>query len=824
MKAVAIFMISVLLTTNLAKSQTNNNQSSSVNAVIERIGTNTGGILTIPASESVFPVLETNLSAEPAMQIDTVSDTETANYDPVITVEPGFLLQSGNYLGSCAPPMTYVVHGRYLTENLVIYDIFDGSAFLSLTGQNDYVSTLTLVPVNGIVDTTIYVRHCPGFYDNHTYLINSSSGIGAGLEVETDPIAGNAPVTRIGKVQAEPGTTISVPLKVTGMEYMNYIKYVIEFNPTVLTFQDWEDPFMYWIKSTSVIEINPELSQLIIEMESPSDNYITIVDNENILELTFIYSSGSTALNFGECSFRNFFNLFPNDEPASEYYFDGSVGSSIKSTTVLLNLEGFYNPDLEKMNQAMGESGAYFSGEVSDQISVKLYSESASYSCVYELDSINVTQDGHCVFKVPAIYSGSYYLAVSHRNSIETWSAIPVSFNDSVVQYDFTTSNSQAYGNNLKQQGDEYSIYAGDVNQDGNIDTGDLTPVENQAFDYSTGYLPADVNGDGMVDTWDMTFIDNNSRNFIGKVFPASDSLPVLTTDSINSITIYSAICHGSIIDQGSSQLTARGVCWDTSPEPDISGNHTVESGWPGFFESSFTGLAPNTLYYIRTYASNNEGTSYGNEISFNSAVFSPGEGVTDIDNNYYSTVIIGYQEWMAENLNVTRYRNGDSIPNITDNNAWSNYPKGAFCWYNNDEATYSNIYGALYNWNTVIDTRGLCPMGWHIPTDIEWGELITNYLGGANVADEKMKSTIGWNDNYNGNNSSGFSGLPGGYRNKFPFLSFGYIGTETGWWSSNEQHIMTSMSRYITNGGVYRISKWKNSGLSVRCLKDSAD
>jgi uncharacterized protein (TIGR02145 family) len=320
------------------------------------------------------------------------------------------------------------------------------------------------------------------------------------------------------------------------------------------------------------------------------------------------------------------------------------------------------------------------------------------------------------------------------------------------------------------------------------------------------------------VDTWDLTFIDNNSRNYIGKIIPVSDSLPVLTTDSVNNITVYSAVCHGSVLDQGSSQLTARGVCWDTSPEPDISGSHTVEGGGPGLFESSFTGLTPNTLYYIRTYASNNEGTSYGNEISFSSAIFSPGEGATDVDNNNYSTVIIGYQEWLAENLNVTHYRNGDPIPNVTDSTEWRSLTTGAFCWYDNDEITYSNTYGALYNWFSVIDTRGLCPSGWHVPSNFDWNELITNYLGGLHTAGFKMKSTSGWNNNANGNNLSGFTGLPGGMRYYHPYyLIFNNLGIATGWWSSTEQDISTAMYRYL----AYPVSNSKKSGYSVRCLKD---
>ncbi len=814
-------MISVLWIANQVKSQETDNLSSVVNPGIERVGIDVNGALLVPSYETAFPVHETNFSAEPALLIDTVSVSETGNYDPAISVEPAMLLQYGNYLGTCAPPMTYEVHARYLTDNLVIHDNFNGSAFISLTGQNDYVSSLTLIPVDGVVDTTIYVRHCPDFYDNYTYINHNSSGVDVSILVETEPVAGDAPVSTLGQLQAEPGTVIRVPVTATNFDYVSEIHYIIEFDPEVLSYIDLQTYHVWWADAT-VVEIGPKLSQLIVDVGCPSDVYMLAPDNEKILELQFNYLSGNTSLVFSDCSFRNFWSFIPDDEPASEFYNNGSVSSSVRFTSVDLNLEGLFNPCIGKMNQAMGDTAPYFPGEVADQVAIRLASSSASYLTVFEIDSVEVDQDGHCEFKVPAIYQGDYYITVSHRNSIETWSATPVSFNDSIVQYDFTTSACQAYGNNLKAIGDSYSMYAGDINQDGVIDSEDMTPVDNDASAFSSGYISSDINGDGMTDTWDMTFLDNNSCNFVEKKFPSSEFLPVLTTDSINDIRVTSAICHGSILHQGGSQITARGVCWNTSPEPAITDNHTVEGGGPGFFASSFTGLTPNTLYYIRAYASNNEGTSYGNELSFNSAFFSPGEGVTDIDNNSYLTVIIGFQEWMAENLNVTRYRNGDSIPNVTDNAAWSDYLSGAFCWYNNDETTYSNIYGALYNWHSVTDTRSLCPEGWHVPTDIEWTELITNYLGGAYIAGSKLRSSGGWNINGNGTNISGFNGLPGGVRYYHPSLSFSSIGEAAGFWSSTEKTIGTALYRYLPDYDyVGWNSNWKNNGYSVRCLKD---
>jgi len=110
-----------------------------------------------------------------------------------------------------------------------------------------------------------------------------------------------------------------------------------------------------------------------------------------------------------------------------------------------------------------------------------------------------------------------------------------------------------------------------------------------------------------------------------------------------------------------------------------------------------------------------------------------------DYDGNAYPTFTIGTQTWMAENLRLTHYRNGEAIPKVTDNAAWAALTTGAYCWYNNDQTTNAR-YGVLYNWYTASDSRGLCPQGWHVPTDAEWTTL-TTYLCGMSVAGGKMKS-----------------------------------------------------------------------------------
>lgn len=193
---------------------------------------------------------------------------------------------------------------------------------------------------------------------------------------------------------------------------------------------------------------------------------------------------------------------------------------------------------------------------------------------------------------------------------------------------------------------------------------------------------------------------------------------------------------------------------------------------------------------------------------------------IKDIDGNVYSTVVIGNQEWFAENLKTTKYNNGTPIPNITDNTVWAGLSTGAYAWYNNDIAN-KPTYGALYNWYTV-NTGNLCPTGWHVPTDAELTAL-TDYVGGASIAGTKLKATSGWGSGGNGTDEYGFSALPGGFRrgSNGTFNSVGYDGY---WWSSTEAgaaHAWAWGMSYVY-GSVDRSSgDGKRYGFSVRCFRD---
>ena len=207
---------------------------------------------------------------------------------------------------------------------------------------------------------------------------------------------------------------------------------------------------------------------------------------------------------------------------------------------------------------------------------------------------------------------------------------------------------------------------------------------------------------------------------------------------------------------------------------------------------------------------------------------------VTDKDGTIYNTVKIGNQVWTKENLNVSKYRNGDIIPQVTDPTQWANLTTGAWCYYNNDPANGA-IYGKLYNWYAVNDSRGLAPEGWHVPSDAEWTSL-TTFLGGENVAGGKMKTlggsqsdTSSWYYDSGVTNSSNFSAKPASWRytESSGTIFGGNSPTKMAafWWSSTEFTSELSSLRIIqaSSNSIFNqtLSHKKSNGLSIRCIKD---
>ncbi len=219
---------------------------------------------------------------------------------------------------------------------------------------------------------------------------------------------------------------------------------------------------------------------------------------------------------------------------------------------------------------------------------------------------------------------------------------------------------------------------------------------------------------------------------------------------------------------------------------------------------------------------------------------------VQDIDGNTYKTVQIGSQIWMAENLRVTKYNNGNAIPTGLNNTDWENTTSGAYAIYNNDN-NMLEAYGALYNWYAVVDARGLCPAGWSVPSDAAFGQLVTYVTGKGfpntnpslpNGAGNALKSCrqVGhhnsdcntsehprWDSDgtHSGFDEFGFSALPGGHRTNEGFI---YIGGFGNWWSHSESSATSAWFRFMSNGdgNVRRHSTNKMLGFSVRCVREA--
>jgi uncharacterized protein (TIGR02145 family) len=201
----------------------------------------------------------------------------------------------------------------------------------------------------------------------------------------------------------------------------------------------------------------------------------------------------------------------------------------------------------------------------------------------------------------------------------------------------------------------------------------------------------------------------------------------------------------------------------------------------------------------------------------------------TDIDGNTYRTIKIGNQYWMAENLKVTRYRNGDAIPNVTDGETWAHLTAGAFCNYDNN-ANNVTTYGRLYNWYAVIDSRNIAPAGWHVPSDADW-KTLARYLGGEDIAGGKMKETgtTHWQSpNTGATNESGFSALPGGERSYSGV--FNALRLYANFWSSSEvntynasywdiNHDTSILPDYFSI--LSAMYEYKQAGFSIRLVRD---
>ena len=352
----------------------------------------------------------------------------------------------------------------------------------------------------------------------------------------------------------------------------------------------------------------------------------------------------------------------------------------------------------------------------------------------------------------------------------------------------------------------------------------------------------------------DATVDRNSNNNYNGlsvrcvRDEGTTSSVPTVTTSSVSDITSTSATSGGNVTSDGGATVTARGVCWSTSHNPTIANSHTTNGSGTGGFTSNITGLTQGTTYYVRAYATNSVGTVYGNEVSFttnSTSAFTCGTStITDIDGNTYNTVQIGAQCWMKENLRTTKYADGTSISQGSSTSSTT-----AYWYYPDNSSSNKTTYGLLYNWAAVMHgtssssanpsgVQGICPTGWHVPSDAEWKQMEMAVGMSQRDADNteyrgyiaaKLSGNTGWTSSTNANaagnlsapdrNSSGFSALPAGTY----YGSYHYFGDLAVFWSATDYDSSYAWLRFLNynNAGVYRYNYNKNGGYSVRCLRD---
>lgn len=308
------------------------------------------------------------------------------------------------------------------------------------------------------------------------------------------------------------------------------------------------------------------------------------------------------------------------------------------------------------------------------------------------------------------------------------------------------------------------------------------------------------------------------SNNYGESIRCIKNTVATVSTTTPTTILSTSATCAGNVTSDGGESTTEYGICWSTINNTTITSSKKPVGIGSGSFSTTISGLTPNTTYYVRAYATNSIGTTYGQEFNFNTLLTDP-ITVTDIDGNLYHTVIIGSQTWMVENFKASKYNDGTSLVFTNSGYSWLQQTTGAYCWPQ-DDVYYKNTYGAFYNWYAVSSGK-LAPEGWHIPTEQDWVNL-SAFLGGGSIAGGKLKGLDYWiSPNTGATNVYGFNALPAGYRSKNNG-SNPSMGTVAVFWSStgnfnNFGRLSLDNASSIFNYGT----DYGNYGISVRCIKN---
>jgi uncharacterized protein (TIGR02145 family) len=346
---------------------------------------------------------------------------------------------------------------------------------------------------------------------------------------------------------------------------------------------------------------------------------------------------------------------------------------------------------------------------------------------------------------------------------------------------------------------------------------------ENSVDGKGAGSYQSELTGLTLGKYYIRAYVTLSGKTYYGNeiIFDLTVITPGIITQNPTDKTASSAKVTTKITYIWTDPLLEKGICWSTSKNPDITKNKQADNGSNLEFAHTITSLSSGVAYYVRGYAINKHGIFYGNEIQI-LLLPAPVYGeVVDIDGNKYKTVVIGLKTWMAENLKVTKFNDGTSIPSLSESE-FKTTDGSAFTSYNGNSSNVPS-FGYLYNGYTVTNTKNVCMQGWHLASSSDWYSL-ASALGGLESAGGRMKaiSTIWASPNEAATNESGFTGLPGGSYCRICLSNSGLfadIGTDGYWWSAQSAEFF-----YLTNNLTSLRTKStgaSNDGMSIRCVKD---
>jgi uncharacterized protein (TIGR02145 family) len=512
-----------------------------------------------------------------------------------------------------------------------------------------------------------------------------------------------------------------------------------------------------------------------------------------------------------------------------------AYGNEVTATTVAVNLSTLTTEPIASITSTTAVSGGNITSGGNDSVTVRGVCWATTTGPTTSNDvTLDGAGKGAFVSNLTGLQPGvTYYVRAYATNSAGVSYGNELTFK-TLAAPTLTTTNATSIGSTTAASG-------GNITDDGGADVTARGVCWSTAANPTTsGSKTSDGTGKGIF-TSNITgllpttvyHVRAYATNSIGTAYGSdfsftttAPSVPLLTT-SVVAPDLTTAIAGGNITSDGGAPVTAKGVCWATTANPTTANSKTSDGTGTGAFTSNIAGLTNGTVYYIRAYATNSLGTSYGNQLIFSTKI-------ADVDGNTYNTILIGTQLWMAENLKTTKFNDNTAIPLVTDNTLWSAATSPAYCYYANDGTTNKPKYGTIYNFYTVA-TGKLCPTGWHVPTDAEFGTLeqflgmdplqLTNYGWRGTNQGGQMKNATGWATGMNGTNTSGWSALPGGYRYG-PSGVFNDIGLLSYFWSATSDPVNAIYRRLdgadstgVVMNKVFRGGVVYQGGKYIRCV-----